>query len=758
MDIVFSTFNARYSHSSLALRCLRANLGDLHDRSIIVEFDNSLSPQTAAEKLLAHNPTIILFSIYIWNLTVTYETALIIKRIRPKLKIIIGGPEISYEHEDSLLVQLADHLVCGEGEETIEPLCRNLLGQDRPDAGDTAPVPQAPSLPCSSVPQAPSLPCSSVPQASRLPGSSVPQASRQPCFNPVQEVHQSLRKNLPHWSQSGCTYFVTFRLADSIARSRIDEYQALRENWDSHHHSPYSQKEQEQCDRLFSNQVNAWLDEGAGSCILRRPEISKIVADTLGHFNSKRYELGEWVIMPNHVHALVTPLPGFELKSILHSWKSYSAHQINKHLRTNGTVWKKESYDHIVRDHEEFIRIRDYIHNNPSAAGIRIHHAGQGRQDAGDTKIQQGRRDACDTNSLPKVIHAPPADLKTVALPYNEYTDEDIAHRRIYVETSRGCPFRCEYCLSALDPGVRFFPPERIFPMFGKLIDRGVRIVKFLDRSFNINAAHAATVLRFFIENRRDGMMLHLEWEPDHLPPTLEKLLADAPPGFIQLEVGVQTFNPEISKRIDRPLDADKVEAHIRTLAAMPSVHLHADLIAGLPGETLESIASGFDRLHACGVNEIQLGILKKLRGAPIAKHDEEWQMVYNTAPPYDVLQTSALSFVELQNIRRFARFWDITVNNGRFPSTSRLIWQNQPSVFAAFMEWSEWIYAKTHTTFGFTPARIAKLMEQFLIEQRGLCQTTVFQCLEKDLKARPALAKGMERQTRKTSPRHPDL
>lgn len=484
MDIVFSTFNARYSHTALALRCLRANLGNLHGRSVIVEFDNSLSPHAAADKLLTHNPKIVLFSIYIWNLVVTYETALILKRIRPEIKIVIGGPEVSYEHEDSLTVQLADHLVCGEGEEVIEKLCRNLL-------------------------------------------------SGKPC---------------------------------------------------------------------------------------------------------------------------------------------------------------------------------------------------------------------------PKVIETLPADLKTIALPYDEYTDDDIAHRRIYVETSRGCPFHCEYCLSAIEPGVRFFPLDRIFPMFGKLIERGVRIFKFLDRSFNINAAHAAAVLRFFLENRRDGMMLHLEWEPEHLPPTLEKLIAEAPPGFIQLEVGVQTFNPEVSKRIDRPLNAERVEAHIRTLAAMPSVHLHADLIAGLPGETLESIATGFDRLHACGVNEIQLGILKKLRGAPIAKHDEECQMVYNTAPPYDVMQTSMLSFEELQEIRRFARFWDITVNNGRFPHSSPLIWKNQPSVFAAFMEWSKWIYKKTHTTFGFTPTHLAQRLEQFLTEQRELPAKTVRHAIESDLAARSSVAKGMERQTRKSS------
>ncbi|MGE4490709.1 MAG: cobalamin-dependent protein, partial [Kiritimatiellales bacterium] len=133
MDIVFSTFNARYSHTSLSLRCLRANLGSLHDRSVIVEFDNSISPQLAAEKLLVHSPRVVLFSVYIWNLVITYETALILKSVRPDLNIVVGGPEVSYDYEDSLTVQLADHLIRGEGESVIEAFCRDLLdGKQRP--------------------------------------------------------------------------------------------------------------------------------------------------------------------------------------------------------------------------------------------------------------------------------------------------------------------------------------------------------------------------------------------------------------------------------------------------------------------------------------------------------------------------------------------------------------------------------------------------------------------------------------------------
>ncbi len=749
MQIVFTTFNARYSHTALALRCLRANLGALRDQSEILEFDIRLSPQTAAEKILACDPAIVLFSVYIWNLTVISETAALLRTLRPDLNIIIGGPEVSYAYEDLSLFQNADHLICGEGEEVIESVCKQLL-QGRLEACGTNSV------------QGRLEACGTVPQASCLPRENVPQASSLPSFNPLQTVQQSRRKNLPHWSQDNSTYFITFRLADSIARSRRDEYRELRERWEEHHQPPYNRHEQKQLEKLFSDRINNWLDEGAGSCILSDLSIAQIVADTLTHFDGKRYALDEWVIMPNHVHALVTPLPGFKLKSILHSWKSYSAQQINKRLSKTGTVWKQESYDHIVRNSDELNRIRQYIRENPAKAGIK---ALQGRQDACGTQQSQSRLEACDTvpqasclpkenvpqaSCLPKVIKTEPVNLKTIVPPYGEYTDEDIAHRRIYVETTRGCPHRCQYCLSALEDGVRFQPLEKLFPMFGKLIERGARIFKFIDRSFNCRTDHAAEILNFFLKNRRDGMMLHLEWEPHRLPDKLLQIFNNSPDGFFQLEVGVQTFTPEVAARIDRRLDTPVVEKNIRTLSALPSIHLHADLIAGLPGESMKSLGAGFDRLHACGPHEIQLGILKKLRGAPIAQHDSEFEMFYHTAPPYDVLQTSTMSFPELQTVRRFARFWDITVNNGRFPRSAQMIWQDEPSVFFAFKKWNDWLYEETHATAGFTPGRLGRLLSRFLTEEKNLDAAEVDQAVQADLNAPAATAKGMERQTRK--------
>ncbi|MCF7816998.1 MAG: cobalamin-dependent protein, partial [Kiritimatiellales bacterium] len=353
-EIILAAFNARYAHSSFGARYLLANLGKLQEQAELMEFDLQEQPRVAAEKILARHPRIVGIGSYIWNIDLATKVAALLKLLRPDIRLILGGPEISHETEAQEIARYADHVICGEGEIEFPKLCRSLLGSRR-DACDTN---------------------STVPQASRLPDSTG--------FTPHQEIQQSRRKNLPHWTQDGCTYFVTFRLADSIAQSRIKEYEELRRKWEEHHQPPYTDKERERFNELFSDRVNEWLDEGSGSCCLANPELSQIVADTLVHFDGERYDLDEWVVMPNHVHVLMRPLAENTLADILHSWKSFSAHEINKATGQKGIVWQRESYDHIVRDADELMRIRNYIRRNPEKAGIRAHHAGS-------------RRDACDT-------------------------------------------------------------------------------------------------------------------------------------------------------------------------------------------------------------------------------------------------------------------------------------------------------------------------------------------------------------------------
>ena len=233
------------------------------------------------------------------------------------------------------------------------------------------------------------------------------------------------------------------------------------------------------------------------------------------------------------------------------------------------------------------------------------------------------------------------------------------------METSRGCPHGCEFCLASLDKKVRRFPPEAIHEAMDKLWQRGARSFKFVDRS--LDARTAETVLGFFAPLAAQRPFIHLELVPDRMPSNLLDLLAPFEPGCVQLEAGVQTFNPEIAARIGRIQDPDVVEANLRTLLRTTGAHIHADLVAGLPGEDMKSFAAGFDRLSAIGVHEIQVGILKRLRGAPIARHDREWDMRYNPRPPYEILSTGQVTYPEMQGLKRFSRYFDMVCNSGVF-------------------------------------------------------------------------------------------
>jgi hypothetical protein len=159
----------------------------------------------------------------------------------------------------------------------------------------------------------------------------------------------------------------------------------------------------------------------------------------------------------------------------------------------------------------------------------------------------------------------------------------------------------------------------------------------------------------------------------------------------------------------------------VRFLRGQTGGHIHADLIAGLPGETFESFGAGFDRLIALGPQEIQVGILKRLRGTPIVRHDEAWQMVYNPHPPYEILQNKLIDFATMQRLRRFARYWDLVGNSGNFIETTPLIWNEgdvmsaAASPFGLFMRWSDWLHARTGRSDGFALARLMELLFEFL-------------------------------------------
>ncbi len=473
-DIVLTTLNAKFIHAAFGLRYLYANLGELQLRAVIAEFDINLRPLDIAEALLARNPKIIGLGVYIWNVTETLEVISAIRRVRPEIKIILGGPEVSYETEGQAIVELADHVITGEADLKFAEVCRALL-----DGRVGSPLPAEAAL-------------------------------------------------------------------ETERRARSD--------------APY-----------------------------------------------------------------------------------------------------------------------------------------------------------------PKIIAAELPDFSRIALPYDYYTEADLAHRIVYVEASRGCPFTCEFCLSSLDIPVRQVPLDQFLAAMQQLMDRGLKQFKFVDRTFNLHIATSKALLNFFLERYQPGMFFHFEMIPDRLPPELREVIAKFPAGSLQFEVGIQTFNPEVGQNISRRQNYERMADNFNYLRRETSVHIHADLIIGLPGETLDSFAAGFDQLIALGPQEIQVGILKRLRGTPIIRHDAEWQMIYNAQPPYDILQNGLLDFATMQRLRRFARYWDLVGNSGNFVAVTPLIWSHNASAFHNFLRFSDWLFGQIHRTDSIALARLMELLFNFLTQELGL-------------------------------------
>lgn len=341
-------------------------------------------------------------------------------------------------------------------------------------------------------------------------------------------------------------------------------------------------------------------------------------------------------------------------------------------------------------------------------------------------KLLSGRR------PLTKAIAAPLPEFPQLVLPYEHYTDEDVAHRVIYVEASRGCPFRCEFCLSSLDVPVRNAPLDPFLSHMQRLLDRGVRRFKFVDRTFNLNANVGGSILEFFLERCTSGLFLHFEMIPDRLPEALRATIKQFPAGTLQFEVGIQTFNEEVSRRISRRQDNAKVEENLRFLRAETGVHVHTDLIAGLPGEGIDSFAIGFDRLVALGPQEIQVGMLKRLRGTPIVRHDAEFGMAYSPHAPYEILQTRDVDFAAMQRLRRFARYWDLVVNSGNFIGTAPLLWQGR-SPFASFVALSDRLHERMGRSHAISLHRLAELLFRHLVMDAERDATEVARAMWRD-------------------------
>lgn len=258
-----------------------------------------------------------------------------------------------------------------------------------------------------------------------------------------------------------------------------------------------------------------------------------------------------------------------------------------------------------------------------------------------------------------------PLNLTDVPFLYDDMAP--FTNRIIYYETQRGCPFRCSYCLSSIDKTVRFRDIEVVKKELAFFLEKKVKQVKFVDRTFNCNHDHVMAVWQYLYDHDNGVTNFHFEIAGDILREDEIALVAKMRPGLVQFEIGVQSTNTDTLREIRRVMDIEKLKQVVAALKAAHNVHIHLDLIAGLPYEDYDSFARSFDDVYAMEPEQLQLGFLKVLKGSYMAEMAESYGLVYTDYAPYEVLYTNWLSFTEICRLKRIEEMVEIYYNSGQF-------------------------------------------------------------------------------------------
>ena len=257
------------------------------------------------------------------------------------------------------------------------------------------------------------------------------------------------------------------------------------------------------------------------------------------------------------------------------------------------------------------------------------------------------------------------------------YTDEYLKRingRIAYIESSRGCPYRCSYCLSSETTGLVYYPVEAIFDDIKKLVDAKARVIKFVDRSFNVNEEYSLKIWDFIREFKDESVTFHFEINPDILTKRQMESLISMPVGLVQLEAGIQSVNPKTLKEVSRVMNVQKAVENLKTLMEKGNIHIHVDLIAGLPYEDMDSFRESFNTIYQIGAHHLQLGFLKLLHGTRIRREASLHGYKYRDYPPYEVIENKYISAAEMLEIKDIEEALDRTLNSGRFDYTLKYL------------------------------------------------------------------------------------
>ncbi|GAB1475197.1 B12-binding domain-containing radical SAM protein [Bacillota bacterium] len=287
-----------------------------------------------------------------------------------------------------------------------------------------------------------------------------------------------------------------------------------------------------------------------------------------------------------------------------------------------------------------------------------------------------------------------PADINLLPFPYSKLISE--ADKIMYYESTRGCPFSCSYCISAIEKGMRALSVERVKSDLSYFIYKGVKQVKFVDRTFNYDNARALEIIRYLMENDNGITNYHFELCGDIISDELLEILPAARPGLFQFEIGVQSTNPETLKSINRRCDFDLLFENVNRIREMGNIHLHLDLIAGLPHENYQSFAASFNHVYRMKPHMLQLGFLKLLPGTPIREEAEKYSYVFRSKAPYEVISNSFITAKELAKLKMVEMVFDLYYNRGGFENTLEYLsgaegWE----AFAFYENFADFYYSK---------------------------------------------------------------
>lgn len=286
----------------------------------------------------------------------------------------------------------------------------------------------------------------------------------------------------------------------------------------------------------------------------------------------------------------------------------------------------------------------------------------------------------------------------------NESLLDDFANRIIYYESSRGCPFRCSYCLSSIDKTTHFRSLELVFKELDFFLANKVRQVKFIDRTFNCNAKRACEIWKYLISNDNGVTNFHFEIAADILTEEEIEIISQMRPGLVQLEIGVQTTNEDTLKAINRPTSISHLAEVVARIRKNNNVHIHLDLIAGLPYEDYESFKKSFNDVFAMKPDQLQLGFLKVLNGAPIKKQTEEFGIRYTSDAPYEVLCTNFISYEEIRLLKNVEQMVETFYNSAQFTKSVPYLLSFFDTPFEMFDTLGR--YYEDNGLFVMTPAR----------------------------------------------------